>query len=481
MSKKSTNSIEKPKRSFLDWIKANKNFVVALCVILALMITAFILSQTIPAGYFEKISEDEYRFVEIEKEFPFWKFLLSPFLLFGTGAGKTVAIIVSFLFIISGAMGVMEKSNVLTYVFDQIVEKFKNHKYILLVILTTFFMLIGSLIGCYDEVIPFVPLLIILVAKFGFDKHIGISVSLFAIAAGFATGIFNPFLVAIPQQQAGEPTFAGMWMRIVAFFVFLIFTCTYVLLKARKKDATKLNKTNNPKAIKKNATLGKAGIAFGLSVLLGFIMVILILFVPALKPIQDGGYSLLFLAASFLLGSILAAVIVKIPAKSFIGNFTGGIKPTLMAAILLILASSISYILDKDGSCRMATILNAFVQVTYGVSPLGYVFIFYALFLFFGLFIASGSARATLLIPVLAPIARYYGVLYPMFLAFALADGMTSLFYPTNSVLIVILNITKTDYSEYVKKNWIYFLGFLTISILLITFSYAVGYGPAPF
>ncbi|MCQ2787071.1 MAG: hypothetical protein MJ199_01565, partial [Bacilli bacterium] len=95
MSKKSANSIEKPKRSFLDWIKANKNFVVALCVILALMITAFILSQTIPAGYFEKISEDEYRFVEIEKEFPFWKFLLSPFLLFGTDAGKSVAIIVS--------------------------------------------------------------------------------------------------------------------------------------------------------------------------------------------------------------------------------------------------------------------------------------------------------------------------------------------------------------------------------------------------
>lgn len=485
MSKKVTKAEEKPKRSFLDWIKDNKTFTVALGVILLLMIVAFTLAKTLPAGLYEwNESIQQYEFKYIENNFPFWKFLLSPFLLFGTNAGKSVAIIVSFLFIISGVMEVMTNSNVLTYVFDRIVAKFKNHKYLLLVILTTFFMAVGSLIGCYDEIVPFVPLLIILVAKFGFDKHIGITVSLFGITAGFAAGIFNPFLVAIPQEQAGVPTFSGLWMRLVAFFVLLIFTCAFVILRAKITGKTKqIQSEEEKKTVKKqDPTLGKAGIAFGLSVLLGFTLVILTLFVPAFGPVKDSGCSLLLLAACFLLGGVLTASITKISPKTFAGDFTKGIRSTLMAGILLILASSISYTLDT--SCRMHTILHGFIGLTNGISPLAYVFICYALFLLFGLFMSSGSARAFLLIPILAPIAQYsyaQDVLYPMLLAFALADGMVSLMYPTNPILIVILNITKTSYGEYIKKNWIYFLGFLLLSILMLCFAYAVGYNALPF
>lgn len=485
MNKKNAKTIEKPKRSFLDWIKANKTFVVALSVILLLMIVAFTLSQAIPAGEFVKNPKSKfgYDFVIVENNFPVWKFLLSPFLLFGpeTNGGKSVAIIISFLFIISGVMEVMNKSNVLTYVFDRIVEKFKNHRHLLLVILVIFFMLVGSLIGCYDEIVPFVPLLIILVAKFGYDKYMGMSVSLFAIAAGFAAGIFNPFIVAIPQERAEVPQFSGMWMRIVLFFVLLIATCIYVLLKARKSDKAnpkKMKMVNSNAKSETNQTLGKAGIAFGSSVLLGFIMVILILFVPALKD-TIGSYSLLFLAACFLLGGILTATITKIPPKDFLKEFTKGIKSTLMAGILLVLASSISYTLEVSG--RMPTILYGFVKITYGISPLAYIFIFYFLFLLFSLFIASGSAKAFLLIPILAPIANAYDILYPMFLAFALADGMADLMCPTNPILIVVLNITKTSYGEYVKKNWAYLLSFFLISILMLCFSYAVGYNANPF
>ena len=186
-----------------------------------------------------------------------------------------------------------------------------------------------------------------------------------------------------------------------------------------------------------------------------------------------------FLAACFLLGGILTAVITEIPTKDFLKDFTKGIKSTLMAGILLVLASSISYTLEVSG--RMPTILYEFVNLTYGISPLAYIFIFYFLFLLFSLFIASGSAKAFLLIPILYPIAEAYGVLYPMFLAFALADGMADLICPTNPILIVVLNITKTGYGEHIKKNWIYLLGFFLISILMLCFSYVVGYGPAPF
>ena len=483
MSKKSVNAVQKPKKSFLGWIKANKTFTVALGVILLLMIVSFILAKTLPAGkYTWNEATKQYEFNVIENNFPFWKFLLSPFLLFGTNAGKSVAIIISFLFIISGVMEVMTNSHVLSYVFNKIVTRFKNHKYILLVILILFFMSVGSLIGCYDEIVPFVPLLIILVAKFGFDKHTGISVSLLAITAGFAAGIFNPFLVAIPQEQAGiTATFSGMWMRVVAFLVLFIFTCAYVLLRAKMTSKNKPIKTKDKdKVVKKeDPTLGKAGVAFGLSVLLGFTLVILTLFVPAFGPVKDSGCSLVLLAGCFLLGGVLTAVITKIPPKTFVGDFTKGIRSTLMAGILLILASSISFTLDT--SCRMHTILHGFVSLTNGISPLGYVFICYVFFLLFGLFMSSGSARAFLLIPILAPIAEAYGVLYPMLLAFALADGMVSLMYPTNPILIVILNITDTSYGEYIKKNWIYFSGFLLLSILMLCFAYAIGYNAYPF
>ena len=474
MGKKNVNTVKKPKKSFLGWIKENKTFTVALGIILLLMIIGFILTQVLPAGrYVGEVYE------EFKLDFPFWKFLCSPFLLFTTSTGKSVAIIVSFLFIICGVMETMTNSNVLTYIFDRIVYKFRNHKYLLLIIVIAFFMAVGSLIGCYDEIVAFVPLLIVLVAKFGFDKHMGIAVSLFAISAGFAAGIFNSFLVAIPQKIADVPDFSGMWMRIVAFLIFLAFTCAYVLFKAKKSKNTKSIEIKDDISKKNNPTLGKASIAFVLSVLFGFVLVILTLFVPAFKPVKDSGCSLILLAGSFLLGGVLTAFIIKMPPKTFIRHFTKGIRSTLMAAILLLLASSISYTLET--SCRLPTILHIFVEATMGISPLAFLFIFYALFLLFGLFISSGSSRAFLLIPILAPIAKEYGVLYPMLLAFALADGMVSLMYPTNPILIAILNMTKTSYGEYIKKNWIYFLGFFTLSILLLCFAYAVGYNAYPF
>ncbi len=480
-----SNTKTHKKRTIGEWFKANRTFLVAFIVIFTLMIASFVITKTLPAGEF-KWHEDVGHYVlePVENHFKFWQFICSPFLLFGTEAGITVLIIVVFLFVISGVMEVMQKSKVLTYVFDRIVDKFKNRRHLLLIILVLFFMAVGSLIGCFDEIIPFVPLLIILVAKFGFDKHIGISVSLFAIAAGFAAGIFNPFVVGIPQEKAGVDTFSGMWMRIVLFVVFFIFLTAYVLLKARKEDKNRSTSVDPVYTFEKNSTLGKAGIAFGLSVLCGFIMVILILFVPAMKSTL-GSYSLLFLGAAFLIGGLLTAYIVKMPINKFIGYFIKGLKSTLMAGILLVLASSISYVLNT--SQRMHPILNAFVEATRGTSPIAYVFLFYFLFLLFSLFISSGSAKAFLLIPIIAPIAWElpgagdYGMVYPMILAFALADGMASLMYPTNPILIVILNITDTSYGEYIKKNWPFFVGFFVISVLMILFACLVHYGPYPF
>lgn len=496
--KEKQKAVEKPKQknSVSKWIKDNKTFVIALCIILVLMITSFILTQTMMTGHFEFNSlTQEYEFVKsADPKFPFWKFALSPFLMFSTSSGITVATIVGFLFIISGVMEIMQKTKVINYIFDRLVNRFKKHRHLLLIILVSFFMAIGSLIGCFDEIIPFVPLLIILVAKFGFDKHMGISVSLFAIAAGFASGIFNPFVVGIPQEEADVPQFSGAWMRVILFFVLLAFICAFVLFKARKtnKDNSLVNEIVEVES-KSDPTLNKASLAFGLCIFVGFTFVILNLFVPALKNLNIS--SLWILAAAFLMGGIFTAIITKFPAKKFFGEFTKGLKSTLLAAILLILASSISYIL-KNGTAgnplndntTMNRILYLFFSATQGVSKFTIVFLFYLIFLLFSVFIASGSAKATLLIPILAPIAGLvpgadpnYGVIYPMILAFALADGMASLVYPTNPVLIVILNMTDTSYGEYIKKNWAFFVGFFLISIGIIAFACGVNYGPNPF
>ena len=66
----------------------------------------------------------------------------------------------------------------------------------------------------------------------------------------------------------------------------------------------------------------------------------------------------------------------------------------------------------------------------------------YFIVLVMNFFIASGSAKAFLMIPLIVPVAEVFGISAQLcIVAFAFGDGFSNVFYPTNPVLLLVLNL----------------------------------------
>ena len=70
-------------------------------------------------------------------------------------------------------------------------------------------------------------------------------------------------------------------------------------------------------------------------------------------------------------------------------------------------------------------------------------------------FIASGSAKAFLLMPLIVPVAEVFGISAQLcVMAYAFGDGFSNVFYPTNPVLLISLGLADVDYGKWVKWSY---------------------------
>ena len=219
-----------------------KSFISSIIVIIVLMILSYGLTFVLPAGEYTRIIDDAGHAI-IDTSIPFTptagnltfvKFLLSPILVLGADGNLTLIEIIIFLLIIGGIFNCLEQSNMLNYALNKMSHKYSNSKYKLLYIITLFFMLMGSLIGSAEEIIPLVPIITSLTISLGFDALTGLGISTLAGSCGFSAGITNPFTIGIAQEIAGLPMFSGVWYRIVVFVIEYIILMYIIISHAKK-------------------------------------------------------------------------------------------------------------------------------------------------------------------------------------------------------------------------------------------------------
>jgi hypothetical protein len=109
------------------------------------------------------------------------------------------------------------------------------------------------------------------------------------------------------------------------------------------------------------------------------------------------------------------------------------------------MAASIRYIIDSGGVTD--TILHAAAEPFTSLGAFPAALVVYALALGIEFFIASGSAKAFLMMPIILPLADLIGVTrQTAVLAYIFGDGFSNLAYPTNPVLLICLGLTVVGY-----------------------------------
>ena len=459
-----------------------KSFIISIVIMLLLMIVAYLLTFFLKAGEYSHIINDKGntviettldfplgKYQEIEKDFPFYKFIASPILVFTMEGSTTLIGIIVFLFIIGGTFQVLGTCNLMEYILKKIVNKYYNKRYLLLAVIILFFMLLGSLVGSFEEVIPIVPFMVLLASSLGFDEITGIAVSFLAVGCGFSTAIMNPFTVGIAQEQAGVAMFSGVWMRIVSFIIIYILLTFWVLTRVKKKKNNEDNQEINHD-FTKNEKLDKASASFGIIIVSAIFIVISSVFIPFLRD-----YTLIIFGLAFLLAGIISGLQAGLSLKELLKIFLKGMIGMAPVIILILMASSIKYILTE--SSRIDTILYLLINLIEKLPKWSVILFIYLIVLIFNFFISSGSAKAFLLMPLLTPIASIFNIpINLVILAYIFGDGFSNMLYPTNAALLITLNVTDVSYSTYFKKTISLFLSILVITAILLLFGLVVNY-----
>lgn len=408
------------------------SFIVAIAILIGLMVLTYILTLVIPGG-----------------SIPFWKWALSPVLVLGSKQGGTLIAVMVFLLVIGGTFNALDRSGTMDYMLRKIVHAAGDKKYLLLAVVTLFFLSMGAFIGSFEECIPLVPLAVMLAVTMGWDELVGLGMSLGAVACGFATGVLNPFTTGVAQALMDLPTFSGISLRLLTFVVvfgcLMLFLIPYAL-KCEKKNASG-KKSDGPTSVlfvKKDNMESSMWFFVG-TIGVCFLMIALSVFIPGLSD-----YLMVLVAVFFLIAGVGCCICSKIKPRKALSYFGYGMVTIMPSLLLIMMAGSIQYTMNESGIFEP---ISDFAQYFIMSMPnhVGILFIFlFAMLMNF--FVSSGSAEAVLLMPIFASIADSCGMSKQlMVLAFNYGDGFSNLIYFTNPCLLIALSLVGVSYVKWIK------------------------------
>ena len=459
-----------------------KSFISVVFVLIAMICVAAILSLIIPQGSFERNESGEIIAGTFKQGnvqgIEFWRVITAPFRVFAEDGSLTIIMISIFLLVMSGVFNVIDKTDGIKIIMNKAFHKFSNRKKTVLCVVILFFMLFGSLFGLFEELVTLLPFVIMFTISLGFDTMTGLGVCLLAACFGFSAAITNPFSVGIASTFAGISITKGMWFRIVLFVIIYAIVCTFILKYTRKilKDPTK-SLTYEQDALNKNLlqikTSKKNDITFKVYLVFFIVQLGVLLVIASIRAISS--FAIPILSATFLIGGIIAGLIVADEKKKVFEFFGRGALSMLPAVLLIALASSVNLVMQESGV--LDTIIYHIMQFLDGKSLYICVLFIYLLILVLQLFIGSASAKIFLVMPVLLPLCHAIGISPSMLIfIYCIADGFSDVIIPTNPVLLIGLSMSNVSYGKWVKWTWKIQLLILLISILLIFFGVYIHY-----
>ncbi len=420
-----------------------------------------------------------------------------------------------------------------TMAFLQKIRKMENNRLlrkvgidnILLAGIMLMFSIFGAVFGMSEETIAFCVVLVPMAISMGYDSITGVCMVFVAAGLGFAGAILNPFTIGIAQGLAGLPLFSGIEYRIFCWFVINMVGFTWILryaarVKKHPESSPVYEEDQYWRELHGNApttyshytpraawwsfgglslvlvafaiaypmtTMQVGNSAFTLPAIPLLTAAFILTSIPALrKTVQLYILNLLFFCIFFLIAGVMgygwyimeiATLFLALGLAAGIANgktpnelvklFLDGCKDIMSAAIVVGLAGGIIVIL-QDGKI-IDTILFQLAKGMEGLGQVTTVSMMYVIQTLINLIMPSGSAKAALTMPIMAPFSDLIGLSkQATVMAFQFGDGFTNLITPTSGVLIAVLGVSRIPYDKWFRWVWKFILLLVLLGFLLL-------------
>jgi len=442
-------------------------------ILLSLIILACLMTYIVPAGQFERvIDESSGQTLVIANSFEYTENInvppwLIPIKLFETLTSRSIAQIIFFIVILSGAFELIIQAIGIDSLSKNIAKAFKKNSFLSVSLLITLFSIAGFTMGMTTEAVMFLPITIAVVGAIGYDKVIAMSLIFVGTNIGFTAGIFNPFSVGIAQSIAELPLYSGMWMRWIVWISLLIPGCFYTHRYAMKTKTDNNVITDGHETVESIPKMN-AGQIITLCLLAATIAVIA-------YGIMQHGWFLPEIAVVFLVAGIMAAIAGKIGVNKSCELFTTGAKKMMGGVFIIGLAATIrtvladGNILDSIANALIGQMsaLPAWVQLPglmWGNAILN-------------LLITSASGKAVIVMPIITPMADVLDFSrQAAVLAYQVGDGVTNLVSPLSTTLNVAIATSGLSFGKWIKFYYPLVGIYLIIATFIMLFAGFVGY-----
>ena len=117
--------------------------------------------------------------------------------------------VIFLVFLIGGAFAVVDRTGALRRGVTSLIRVLRGRDLLVIPLVSVFFAIGGVVENMQEEIIPLIPVLIILTRRLGFRPMVAVAMSAGAAFVGSAFSPINPFQVSIAQRLAELPLASG--------------------------------------------------------------------------------------------------------------------------------------------------------------------------------------------------------------------------------------------------------------------------------
>ena len=431
------------------------------CVILAA-----VASYVLPAGeYDRRLDEGTGRVVVVAGTFhevePNHVGLFEAMIALPRGMSDAAEIIF-LVFLIGGAFMVVDESGTLRRAVSSLVRSLRGQDLLVIPVVSLFFAMGGAANNMQEEIIPLIPVLLILTRRVGFTPLVALSMSMGAAYVGAAFSPINPFQVQIAQSLAELPFLSGALFRTA----FLVLALTlWIGATMRYAARTRVPPTAVP------GTGEEAQLTARDQLVLGMVVATFALIVVGLLR---WGWGFNHLSAAFFVMGVIAGLVSRMGVGGTADAYVKGFREMAYAALLIGFARAI-YVVLQDGRV-IDTIVHGIFTPLEGLPQLGSALGMIVAQALIHVPVPSASGQAVLTMPVLVPLSDLLGLSRQVtVLAYQYGGGLCDLITPTNGALMAMLAAGGVRYEDWIRFAAPLYLGVLVVGAVAVAVGVAVG------
>lgn len=436
-------------------------------VLFIIIIIATLASYVIPAGEYERVTMEDGREVidpgtfEVVESTPvgIFDFMFAV----PTGFIETAEIIFGIL-MIGGMFAVIERTGIISLGVSKLANTFSSKGLWVIPILMIPFALITTFTGQIELSLVYLPAILPLMFRLGFDKVTAAGAVLISTIAGFAVALTAPANLGVAQTISQLPLYSGMGYRTVILAVILSSGILYVVRYAKKvRSNPELSITygdhSEQHQVMDDTNGQKANTRQKLASL-----VVLVAFGVLLWGILEHGWYFRELSGLYIMTGIIVGLVGGLGISQISESFVKGFKDILLGAMVVGIARGVAVVLN-DGNI-MDTIIYAAGNLVEAMPSGVTATIMLIVQALLNFLIPSGSGQAMVTMPIMSGLADLSGVTrQTAVLAFLFGDGFSNIFYPTSGYFMAVLAIAGIKWEKWIKFIW---------PLLLIWYGFAV-------